>query len=136
LGDVVDSLATYSGLSVKLRGLVIKSKLTLVDPVDKHHDGDDNKRDPPCGIDAGIAGQDAHDNSAGTVSALVLVHVVAAAELLATVGALEGLIVSVERVVVTLEVLLATEAVRAESADEGLGRVLIQRLLAAMVGSQ
>jgi len=78
--------------------------------------------------------EDAHNHGAGTVSALVLAEVVGARELLATVGALERLVVGVERAVVTLEVFLTTEATRAESADEGLGRVLSQRLLAATAG--
>jgi len=69
-------------------------------------------------------GEDAHDHGAGTVSALVLAKVVGARELLATVGALERLVVGVEGTVVTLEVFLTTETTRAESADEGLGRVL------------
>jgi hypothetical protein len=69
------------------------------------------------------------------VSALVLAEVVGAGELLATVGALERLVVGVERTVVTLEVFLTTEAARAESADEGLGGVLSQRLLATTAGS-
>jgi len=76
-------------------------------------------------------GEDAHDHGTGTVGALVLAEVVRARELLATVGALERLVVGVERAVVTLEVFLATEAAGAESADEGLGRVLSQGLLAA-----
>lgn len=73
----------------------------------------------------------AHDDSAGAVSALVLAQVVGAAELLAAVGALEWLLVGVERAVVALEVLLATEAARAESADEGLGWVVSEGLLTA-----
>lgn len=79
-------------------------------------------------------GEDAHDHGAGTVSALVLAEVVRAGELLTAVGALEGLVMSVERAVVTLEVFLATEAARAESANEGLGGILGQRLLAATTG--
>jgi hypothetical protein len=68
--------------------------------------------------------EDTHDHGASAVGALVLGQVVAARELLAAVSALEGLVMSVERAVVALEVLLATEAARAEGADEGLGRVL------------
>jgi hypothetical protein len=78
--------------------------------------------------------EDTHDHGAGAVSALVLAEVVRARELLATVGALERLVVSVEGTVVTLEVFLTTEATRAESADEGLGGVLSQRLLATTAG--
>jgi hypothetical protein len=89
-----------------------------------------------CHLGGHVGSHDAHDNSAGTVSALVLAEVVAAAELLAAVGALEGLVVSVEGAVVTLEVLLAAEAARAESADEGLGRVLSKGLLAATTGGR
>jgi hypothetical protein len=75
--------------------------------------------------------EDTHDHGASAVSTLVLGEVVAARELLAAVGALKGLVVSVERAVVALKVFLATEAARAESADEGLGGILGQRLLAA-----
>jgi hypothetical protein len=75
--------------------------------------------------------ENTHDHGTGTVSALVLAEVVRAGELLAAVGALERLVVGVERTVVALEVFLAAEATGAESADEGLGRVLGQRLLAA-----
>jgi hypothetical protein len=71
-------------------------------------------------------GEDAHDHGTGTVGALVLAEVVRARELLAAVGALERLVVSVEGAVVALEVFLATEAARAKSADESLGRVLGQ----------
>lgn len=60
----------------------------------------------------------------------MLSQVVAARELLAALVALEGLVLSVEGAVVTLEVLLATEAARAECADEGLGGIFGQRLLA------
>ena len=51
---------------------------------------------------------------------LVLREVVAARELLATVGALEGLLAGVERAVVTLEMFLTTEATVADGADEGV----------------
>jgi hypothetical protein len=64
------------------------------------------------------------------VGAGVLSQVVTARELLATLIALERLVLSVERAVVALEVLLTTEATRAKSADEGLGRVFGQGLLA------
>jgi hypothetical protein len=43
---------------------------------------------------------------------------------------------SVEGAVVTLEVLLATKAVRAASVDEGLGGALSQRLLASTAAGQ
>ncbi len=69
-------------------------------------------------------------DSASTVGALMLGEVIAPGELLTTVGALKGLIVSVERAVVALKMLLTTEAARAESADKGLGRVVSERLLA------
>jgi hypothetical protein len=42
----------------------------------------------------------------------------------------------VERTVVALEMLLAIETARAESADEGLGGILSQGLLAALVSYQ
>ena len=64
------------------------------------------------------------------MGALVLREVVAPGELLATVSALKGLVVSVERAVVALEVFLTTEAAVAEIADKGLGRVVGKRLLA------
>jgi hypothetical protein len=64
------------------------------------------------------------------VGTSVLGQVVAAGELLAALVALERLVLSVERAVVTLEMLLATEPARAECADEGLGRIFGQRLLA------
>jgi len=79
--------------------------------------------------------EDAHDHGTSTVSALVLAEVIRARELLAAVSALERLVVGVKRTVVTLKVFLTTEATRAESADEGLGRVLSQRLLATTAGS-
>jgi hypothetical protein len=64
------------------------------------------------------------------VSALVLGQVVAPGELLAALGALERLVAGVERAVVALEVLLTTETAAAQGADERLGRVLDERLLA------
>jgi hypothetical protein len=60
----------------------------------------------------------------------VLSQVIAARELLAALVALKGLLAGVERAVVTLKVFLAAEAAVAELADEGLGRVLSQGLLA------
>jgi hypothetical protein len=65
----------------------------------------------------------------------VLGKVVRPRELLATLVAFERLVMSVERAIVALKVLLATEAARAESADEGLAGVFGQGLLAtAAVG--
>ena len=72
-----------------------------------------------------------HDHRAGTMSALMLAQVVRSREFLATVGALERLLVSVERPVVTLEMFLASEAAAAERADESLGWIIRQRLLTA-----
>ncbi len=72
-----------------------------------------------------------HDDGAGAMGARVLGEVVGARELLATVAALEGLVMGVERPVVALEVLLAAEPAVADVADEGLGRVLGQGLLAS-----
>ena len=77
--------------------------------------------------------EDAHDHGTSAVSALVLGQVVAARELLTAVGALEGLVVGVERAVVALEVFLASEVAQADSADEGFGGIRSQGLLAALV---
>jgi len=77
-----------------------------------------------------VGAHDLEADSASAVGALVLRQVVAPGELLTAVGALKGLVVSVERAVVALEVLLTAEAARAQSADEGLGRVVGERLLA------
>lgn len=71
-----------------------------------------------------------HDNGTTSVSSRVLSQVVAARELLSALVALERLVLRVQRTIVTLEVLLATEATRAESADEGLRGVLSEGLLA------
>ena len=60
----------------------------------------------------------------------VLREVVAAGELLAAVVALERFVVRVQGAVVALEVFLASEAARAEGADEGLGGVFGQGLFA------
>ena len=84
-------------------------------------------------LQIGVVEVGAHDlkaDSASSVGALVLGEVVAPGELLTAVSALKGLVVSVERAVVALEVFLTAEATRAESADEGLGRVVGKRLLA------
>jgi hypothetical protein len=78
--------------------------------------------------------EDAHHYCAGAVGALVLRQVVAARELLATVSALEWLLMGMERAVVALKMFLATEAARAKSAYKGLGRILSKRLLAATAG--
>ena len=61
----------------------------------------------------------------------MLGQVVAAGELLAALVTFERLVVSVERSDVSLEVLLASESAVANIADEGLGRVFRERLLAA-----
>jgi len=68
--------------------------------------------------------KDTHDDGASSVSTLVLGQVVAAREFLATVGALERLVVGVERSIVALEMFLTAEATRAQSADESLGWIL------------
>lgn len=73
--------------------------------------------------------QDTHDNGTASVGTGVLGQVVRARELLAAFVALEWLVLRVERAVVTLEVLLATEAASTEGADEGLGGILGQGLL-------
>ena len=75
--------------------------------------------------------QDTHDDSSTTMSASVLRQIVATRELLAALIALEGLILSVERAVVTLEVFLTAEATRAKLANKGLGWVLGQGLFAS-----
>lgn len=72
-----------------------------------------------------------HDDGTSAVGARVLGEVVGARELLTALGALEGLVVRVERPVVAFEVLLAPEPAVAQLADEGLGRVVSKRLLAA-----
>lgn len=77
-----------------------------------------------------IAGvDDAHHDRATRMSASVLRKVVAPRELLTALVALERLVLSVEGAVVTLEVLLATEATGAESAHKGLGGIVRQGLL-------
>jgi len=74
--------------------------------------------------------EDAHNDGTRSVSPSVLGEVVRARELLATLIALERLVVRVERTVVALEVFLSSEASRAQSANESLGWILGQRLLA------
>jgi hypothetical protein len=59
-----------------------------------------------CHLRSRAADLHAHDNSAGIVSALVLAETSAEPVLLATVGALEGLVMSVEAAVPKLEVFL------------------------------
>jgi len=70
--------------------------------------------------------QNSHDHGASAVRTLVLAQVVGSRELLATVGALERLLVSVQRTVVTLQVFLTTEATAAERAHESLAWVIGQ----------
>ena len=62
----------------------------------------------------------AHDHSAGAMGALMLAEVVGARELLTAVGALEWLVVGVERPVVALEMFFTSETAAAERADERL----------------
>lgn len=64
----------------------------------------------------------------------VLGEVIAARKLLAALVALKRLLLGVERAVVALQVLLATESPVAELADKCLGRVLGEGLLAAAAG--
>ena len=78
-----------------------------------------------------LGGKHTHDHGASSVSTLVLGEVVGARELLAAVSALEGLLVSVERAVVALEMFLTTEPAVAQLADESLAGILSERLLAA-----
>jgi hypothetical protein len=75
--------------------------------------------------------QDSHDNSTASVSASVLREIVTSGELLAALVTFKGLVLSMERPVVSLEVLLASESTVADVADEGLGRILSQGLLSA-----
>ncbi|KAI6772564.1 hypothetical protein HG530_003522 [Fusarium avenaceum] len=60
----------------------------------------------------------------------MLSKVIAAGEFLAALVTLEGLLLSVERAVVALEVFLAAESAVAKITNEGLGRILSKRLLA------
>ena len=71
-----------------------------------------------------------HHNGSRAMSAGMLSKVVGSRELLAALIAFEGLVVSVERAVMTLEMFLSSETTRAECADECLGGILCQRLLA------
>ena len=75
--------------------------------------------------------KDTHHDGTGSVGTLVLRQIVGSREFFSAIGALERLIVGVERPVVALQVFLAAEATRAQIADEGLGRVLGKRLLTA-----
>lgn len=134
LGGLVARLAATAAARAGESGLEESAaKLTLVLGAEdaRAHVGDVDGH-----LRGHVVGDDTHDNCASAVSALVLAEVVATAELLATVGALERLLVGVERAVVALKVLLAAEATRAESADEGLGGILGERLLAATTGGR
>lgn len=75
--------------------------------------------------------KDTHDDGSCTVSALVLGEIVGARELLPAFSALEGLVMSVKRAVMAFEMFLTAEPTITQSADEGLGRVFSQGLLAA-----
>lgn len=86
-------------------------------------------------VETAIVGQlavfeDTEDHGAAAVGACVLGEVVTTGELLAALVALEWLVLCVEGAVVALEMFLATEATVAELADEGLGWVLGEGLLA------
>jgi len=74
--------------------------------------------------------EDTHDDGTAAMCSCVLGEVIRPGELLATLVALKRLVMSMERAIVALEVLLATKAAGAESADEGLAGVFSQRLLA------
>lgn len=90
-------------------------------------------------LHVGVVEVGAHDlkaDSASSVGALVLREVVAPGELLTAVSALKGLVVSVKRAVVALEMFLAAEATGAESADKCLGWVVGERLLATAAASR
>jgi hypothetical protein len=75
--------------------------------------------------------QNAHDDSAASMSASVLRKIVTTGELLAALVTFEWLVLGMEGTVVSLEVLLASESTIADIADEGLGRILSQGLLSA-----
>jgi len=75
--------------------------------------------------------QDTHYDSSTSVGASVLGKVVTARELLATLMALEWLVLGVERSVMALEVFLSAEPAVADFTDKGLGWILSERLLAA-----
>ena len=75
--------------------------------------------------------QDTHDDGTTTVSSSVLGQVVATGKLLAALVAFERLVVSVERSDVSLEVFLASKPAVADIADERLGRIFREGLLAA-----
>ena len=64
--------------------------------------------------------QDTHNDGPTTMSASVLCQVIAARELLATLVALEWLVLGVERAVVTFQVFLTTEATGTKLAHESL----------------
>lgn len=141
LGRVVTRLAaTAAAARAGDGGSVVEEHGTKLAGVRRLALGAENTRTDIRDVDghlgSHVVGHDAHDDGAGTVSALVLAEVVAAAELLATVGALKGLLTGVERAVVALEVLLTAEATRAESADKGLARVLGEGLLATAAGGR
>lgn len=72
-----------------------------------------------------------HDKRARAMGTGMLRQIVGTRKLLATLAALERLVLSVQRPVVTLEVLLAAETTVANVTLEGLGRVFGQGLLAA-----
>jgi hypothetical protein len=76
------------------------------------------------GDGAGVAGVWDTNDKASAVGTSVLGEIVAAGEILATLVALKGLVLGVQGTVVTLEVLQATEATRAESADEVPGWIV------------
>lgn len=75
--------------------------------------------------------EDTHDDCSTAMSAGMLCQIVTTGELLATLIALEWLVVCVERAIVAFEVFLTTEATRAKVTNEGLGWIFGQRLFAA-----
>ena len=74
--------------------------------------------------------EDAHHDGSRAVGSGMLSKVIGSRELLAALVALERFVLSVERAVMAFEVFLSSEAARAQGADEGLGRVFGERLLA------
>lgn len=72
-----------------------------------------------------------HYDRTTTVSSCMLSKVIASRELLATLIAFEGLVLGMERPVVTLQVLLSSESSGAKIADKSFAGILSKGLLSA-----